>query len=124
MSGLEIRRRHALAALAGFVAAPAIPAVAAPSDLVTACNNAVVHMARINDHSDPARNWPDDRLDDEIEAFNAVVRRMADTPARGLAEVQAKARLIIADYGSDIAHPGAPSHERLLYGLLNEVLAL
>ena len=124
MSGLEIRRRHALAALAGFVAAPALPAVAASSEVVIACDRAVAHMARINDHTDPTFNVPDERLDAEIEAFNAVVRRMADTPAHGPAEVQAKARLLIADYGSDIAHPGAASHERLLYGLLNEVLAL
>lgn len=119
-------RRDALATLAGFIAVPTLPtAVAsASSEIVTLCDRAVAHVAWINDPSHPLEDWPDDRLDAETERFDAMLAEVADKPSAGLADVQAKARLILADRGDDIAHSGAAAYDRILYHLLCEVAAL
>lgn len=119
-------RRASLAALAGFIAVPTLPAAAAsaPSEIVALCNRAVAHMAWVNDTSHPLEDWPDERTDAEVKRFDAMLAEVADRPSAGLADIQAKARLVLADRGSDLSEPGAPPYERVLYRLLREVAAL
>ena len=120
-------RRDTLATLAGFLAVPvaAAPALAVqPSDLARACDWAVGHMAWINDPRHPDKEWPDERLEAEIDRFDAVLRRAADEPSTSLTDIRAKARLILTDRVGDLTDPEAPDFDRALLALLKEVIAL
>lgn len=81
-------------------------------------------MAWVNDTSHPIEEWPDSRTDAEVERFDAMLAEVADKPSAGLADIRAKARLILADRGSDLSHADAPPHERVLHRLLTELVAL
>lgn len=120
-------RRDTLATLAGFLAVPvaAAPALATrPTDLARACDWAVGHMAWINGGSPLSERWTDEWLEDEIDRFDAVLERAATEPSTSLADIQAKARLILSDRAGDLNDAEAPHYERALLALLKEVIAL
>jgi hypothetical protein len=100
-----------------------------PSDLAHACDQAVVDWIAIQPTS-RAENWDDDRLDVALDAYDSVFRRAIDEPSHGIAEVQAKARLLLCDLiehttGHDPDDERTlTDDERLTRVVLREVIAL
>ncbi|TXN00581.1 hypothetical protein FV242_21550 [Methylobacterium sp. WL64] len=135
LPGDDLRQRAARArdAAGRFIRrqAPAELQPEAPhrSDLAQACDRAVANWITIQPTS-PAENGDDEGLDVALDAYDLVFRRAIDEPSDGIAEVQAKARLLLCDL---IEHTAGhdPSDERTLTDderltrvVLREVIAL
>ncbi|SDO59797.1 hypothetical protein SAMN05216360_12927 [Methylobacterium phyllostachyos] len=108
------------------VTAPA-PDAAQPSDLVHACNQAMVDWNTIQPRS-RAEDWGDEQLDEALDAYGAVFRRAINEPARDVAELQAKARLLLHDLEAhnttDREESTLTDDVRLTRVILREVAAL
>lgn len=88
------------AALGAILAAPlaSVPAVAsASSDLARACLWAIEQTNFINTTAG-AEHWDDDRLDAEIEKYDAVFSRALMQPSANMADLVAEARLCLHDF--------------------------
>ncbi|MCJ2068527.1 hypothetical protein MKK75_06865 [Methylobacterium sp. J-030] len=66
------------------------------ADLAQAWDQAVIDWNGIQPKSQ-AENWCDEQLDEALDAYDAVFRRAIDEPSRDMAELQAKARLLLHD---------------------------
>ena len=126
LRGTLSRRTVVAGTVAAAVPLPALAAVvtsaAAPSDLARACDAAVAHLAWINDPSQRVGDWPDVRLEAELDKVDDVLWRVADEAAAGLDDLSAKGRLILANDGQ---HLGLSHHagDRATLKLLREVAA-
>lgn len=107
----------------------AAPIPSEPSDLAQACDQAMADWNAI-----PARSqtegWGDEQLDGALAAYGTLFRRAINEPSRDVAELQAKARLLLHDL---VAHATShdPSDEttlnddaRLTRVVLREIAAL
>ncbi|WP_144768414.1 hypothetical protein [Methylobacterium dankookense] len=119
----EVVRRGALGLIAGALAASAVPVASAPSAIAFMCDWAVAHMDRINVLS-RKEAWSDERVEAETVRFDAALTCAAEEPSRSLADIKAKARLILADRREDLTDVEAPDYERALLTLLREIIAL
>lgn len=117
------RRAVVAGTAAAAIPLPALAAPAEPSDLARACDAAVAHLAWVNSTVAQGADWPDDRLNAELDKADDVLWRVADEPAAGLDDLSAKARLLLA---SDSQHLGLSDFagDRATLTLLREVAAL
>jgi len=129
------------AALGAILAAPitggvvmALPsgsaAVTVPTDLARACEWATAHWAGISPRC-RAEDWDDDKLDAEMDLYDAVWDRALAEPSFNPADLKAKARLCLQDYlahtfpFTDPAMNKAPDDlERMVITVLQEVIEL
>lgn len=119
-------RRAALGAilaapLASVPVASAVIQSAPPSDLARACDWAIAHMDWINHNDEPLEAWTDERTNAEIARFDAVVARVADEPALDMADLKAKARILLKDWAACMDGHTPAVHERALLTFLREV---
>lgn len=122
------------AALGAILAAPltggavmalpsgSMPAVA-PSDLVHACDWAIQHRALICNAA-LTENWDDDRVGLESDRHEAVVVRAATEASRTLADLAAKARLLLDEWTSAGLLESPYGDDRLAATILQEVIEL
>ena len=117
-------RRAALCGLAMLPAAPGCGVLAgAPSELAQACLWAVRHSAWI-DETAPREGWNDERLNDELDGVEEVYRRAIREPSAGLADTQAKSRMLLNDY-EGLVRAGHCNRDLILaVTILREILAL
>ncbi|AWB26177.1 hypothetical protein DA075_35490 (plasmid) [Methylobacterium currus] len=104
---------------------PAASALARPpvSDLARACIDQVERMAQWRrDKSEPRT---DEQLDADLDAWGAALRRAIAEPSANLADLAAKARLMLADMEhSKPEEERTQDDERLMLAILREVAAL
>ncbi|MCJ2054675.1 hypothetical protein [Methylobacterium sp. J-070] len=84
---------------------------APPMDLAQVCDQAVIDWNAIQPAS-RAEHWGDEQLDEALNAYDAVFQRAIDEPSRDLAEVRAKARLLLHGLIEHTCHD--PSDEATL----------
>ncbi|MCJ2092187.1 hypothetical protein MKK67_06710 [Methylobacterium sp. J-072] len=98
-------------------------AIAGPSDLARACDWGVSHLAWINNPAPDDRDWPDERLEADLDRVDDVLNRVADEASASLSDLAAKARIVLA---SDGQHLSMSHHDadRALLTLLREVVVL
>ena len=120
------------AAIGAILAAPlaSVPAVAAitakteiVSDLAASCVWAEGHLRWINDPTQPLDDWPDERVDAELDRVDAVMDRAAKEPAASLPDLAAKARIVLASY-EDHLRTSDIIADSALHTVLREVIAL
>ncbi|MCJ2084631.1 hypothetical protein MKK88_01290 [Methylobacterium sp. E-005] len=88
----------------------AAPAQRAP--LAQACDQAVIDWNAIPSLS-RANDWGDEQLDVALDDYNAVLLRAINEPSRGMADVQAKARLVLHDIMAHAIGPGGEDEAAL-----------
>jgi len=105
-------------------------AVTVPTDLARACEWATAHWAGISPRC-RAEDWDDDKLDAEMDLYDAVWDRALAEPSLNPADLKAKARLCLQDYlahtfpFTDPAMNKAPDDlERMVITVLQEVIEL
>ncbi|MGU3668182.1 hypothetical protein ACLBX9_28680 [Methylobacterium sp. A49B] len=98
-------------------------AVAGPSDLARDCDWGVSHLAWIDNPGSDDRDWPDERLHRELGRVDDVLDRIAAEPSTSLADLAAKARLILANDGEMLSMSDC-SDDRAVLCVLREVNAL
>lgn len=95
-ASLREQRAATAARVEAFKPAPASPEATEPTALAHACNQAVTDWNGIQPKS-RAEHWGDEQLDEALGAYDAVFRRAINEPSRDMAELQAKARLLLHD---------------------------
>lgn len=85
-----------------WFAAPVAGTAAVLSEIGQACEWACRHREWMN-RTVRIERWDDDRLDAEMDRVDAVFDRAAAEPSRSLADLSAKARLVLPDLVESIA---------------------
>lgn len=123
-------RRATLGAILAAPLATVSAAAAAPSDLARACVWAIGQTNYINDTAG-AEHWDDDRLDEEVEKYDAVFTRALMQPSADMQELVAKARLCLHDFeAQNLPFPDSQESEdlddlaKMVMTVLREVITL
>jgi hypothetical protein len=95
----------------------------APSDLVQACDWAIQLRALICNAA-LTEHWDDDRVGVESDRHEAVVVRASTEASRTLADLAAKARLLLDEWASTGLLESPYGDDRLAATILQEVIEL
>ncbi|WP_267421832.1 hypothetical protein [Methylobacterium sp. GC_Met_2] len=105
-------------------------AVAGPTDLARACRWAADHWLGMHGRC-CAEEWDDNKLDAEMDLYDAVLQRALVEPSASLDEVAAKAQLCLVDFEAQLfpllkrAENDEPGDgDRMVLTVLKEVIKL